>query len=217
MFEETLSKNAKNTLALLGRSGIFKNAYLAGGTALALQIRHRISVDFDFFTQKKFNENIFIQRLVRLPVKFQTERTDWGTILGFVNEIKFSLFFYDYPFLAKPNKFLGINISNIKDIAPMKLAAISDRGTKRDFIDLYFILAVEKFFTLRHVLDLYDKKFKVLHQNKLHIFKSLVYFEDAERDNLPKMIKAVDWRQVKEFFKKEANKIIKENMDIDRN
>lgn len=214
MFEEALSKNAKNTLALLGKAGILKDAYLAGGTALALQIGHRISVDFVFFTQKKFDEKIFIQRLVKLPVKFRTERTDWGTILGFINETKFSLFFYDYPLLAKPQKFLGINICNIKDIAPMKLAAISDRCAKRDFIDLYFISAVEKFFTLCQILDLYDKKFKVLHQNKLHILKSLVYFEDAESDMSPKMIKNVVWRQIKEFFKKEVNKITEEKINI---
>jgi len=213
MFEETLQKNAKNTLALLGDSDILRDAYLAGGTALALQIGHRISVDFDFFTRKKFNEKIFIQRLVKLPIKFQTERTDWGTILGFADETKFSLFFYDYPLLAKPHNFLGINICDIKDIAPMKLAAISDRGTKRDFIDLYFILAVEKLFTLVEALDLYDKKFKVLHQNKLHILKSLVYFEDAELDAFPKMIKKVDWKQIKVFFEKEVNKIIKEKIE----
>lgn len=212
MFEQTLPRNAKNALVILGKSGILSNAYLAGGTALALQIGHRTSVDFDFFTQKKFDEKIFIQKMVKLPVKFQTERTDWGTILGFVNETKFSLFFYDYPLLAKLQKFLSINICDIKDIAPMKLAAISDRGAKRDFIDLYFIAAIEKIFTLRQILDLYDKKFKILRQNKLHILKSLVYFEDAERDMVPKMIKAANWRQVKEFFEEEVNKITKENI-----
>lgn len=121
-----------------------KDAYLAGRTALALQIGHRVSVDFDFFTRKEFNEKIFIQRLVKLPVKFQAERTERGTILGFTDRTKFSLFYYDYPLLAKPREFLNINICDIRDIAPMKLAAISDRGTKRDFIDLYFIIVVEK-------------------------------------------------------------------------
>ncbi len=207
MFEEALSKNAKNTLAALGKSNILKDACLAGGTALALQIGHRISVDFDFFTRKEFDEKILIQRLVKLPIKFQLERTEWGTILGYVNKTKFSLFYYDYPLLAKLRKFLNINVCDIRDIASMKIAAISDRGTKRDFIDLYFIIVVEKAFTLQQILALYDKKFKVLHQNKLHILKSLVYFEDAERDITPQMIKTVSWQQVKEFFEKEAKKI----------
>lgn len=77
MFEEILPKSAKNSLAILGESGLLKDAYLAGGTALALQIGHRISVDFDFFTSKEFDEKIFIQKIIRLPINFQLERTDW--------------------------------------------------------------------------------------------------------------------------------------------
>lgn len=209
MFEEVLPKNAKNSLALLGKSGILKDAYLAGGTALALQIGHRISVDLDFFTRRGFDEKIFIQKFTRLPLNFQLERMDWRTILGYVNKTRFSLFFYEYPLLAKPHKFLGINVCDIKDIAPMKMAAISDRGTKRDFIDLYFIIAIEKILTLQQIFNLYDRKFKVLHQNKLHILKSLVYFNDADVEKIPKMIKDVDWQEVKKFFEKETKKFLK--------
>lgn len=208
MFEETLPKNAKNSLAILAKSGILKDAYLAGGTALALQIGHRISVDFDFFTRKEFDEKIFVQRMRRLPLDFELERTDWKTILGYINKTRFSLFFYEYPLLAKPHKFLGINICDIKDIAPMKIAAISDRGTKRDFIDLYFIIAAEKLFTLRQILDLYDRKFKILRQNKLHILKSLVYFDDADQNIAPKMLKNADWQEIKNFFNKEVKKFL---------
>lgn len=208
MFEETLPKNAKNSLAILTKSGILKDAYLAGGTALALQIGHRISVDFDFFTRKEFDEKIFVQRMRRLPLDFELERTDWKTILGYINKTRFSLFFYEYPLLAKPHKFLGINICDIKDIAPMKIAAISDRGTKRDFIDLYFIIAAEKLFTLRQILDLYDRKFKILRQNKLHILKSLVYFDDADQNIAPKMLKNADWQEIKNFFNKEVKKFL---------
>lgn len=208
MFEETLPKNAKNSLAILTKSGILKDAYLAGGTALALQIGHRISVDFDFFTRKEFDEKIFVQRMGRLPLGFELERTDWRTILGYINKTRFSLFFYEYPLLAKPHKFLGINICDIKDIAPMKIAAISDRGTKRDFIDLYFIIAAEKLFTLRQILDLYDRRFKILRQNKLHILKSLVYFDDADQNIAPKMLKNADWQEIKNFFNKEVKKFL---------
>src|SRR3989338_6892877 len=151
MFEEVLPKGSKKTLALLGKSGLLKEAYLAGGTALALRIGHRISVDFDFFIGAKFNEQQLARRLAALPVNFELERLDWGTILGYLNKVKFSLFFYDYKLLAKPQNFLSIKIADIKDIAPMKLLAISDRGTKRDFIDLYFIIAVEKLLSLEEI------------------------------------------------------------------
>lgn len=204
MFEKVLPKKAKQSLALLGRSGLLKDAYLAGGTALALQIGHRISVDFDFFIPEKFNEKILIQRLQKQLPDFRTESTAWGTILGYINTTRFSLFFYEYPVLFATHKFLDINIADIKDIAPMKIASIADRGTKRDFIDLYFIIAIKKILNLEECFKLYDKKFRVLQQNKLHVFKSLVYFEDAEKDKMPKMIKEIDWGTIKKFFEKET-------------
>jgi len=209
MFEEVLSKDAKKSLGLLGQSGLLNSSYLAGGTALALQLGHRYSYDFDFFTPKKFDERILIQRIIELFPDFNLERKDWETILGYFGETRFSLFFYKYPLLFKSHKFLDINVADIKDIAVMKIAAIADRGTKRDFIDLYFIFNEAKIITLEESLKLYDKKFKTLSQNKIHIFKSLVYFEDADREKSPKMIKLVSWPKVKEFFINEQKELAK--------
>jgi len=112
--------------------------------------------------------------------------------------------------LFKKMNFSGINIADPRDIAAMKIAALSDRGTKRDFVDLYFIFAEEKIITLPETLKLYDKKFKTLRQNKIHIIKSLSYFEDAEKDEMPKMIKPVNWKKVKEYFITEQKKIANE-------
>ena len=214
MFEEVLSKNAKQSLALLSKSKILKSAYLAGGTALALQLGHRYSYDLDFFSPQKFDEEILIRRITEVLPNFSLERKSWGTVLGYLRKTRFSLFFYDYPLLFKPNQLLGIDIANIKDIVPMKIAAIADRGTKRDFIDLYFIFAKTKILTLREALALYDKKFKALKQNKIHILKSLVYFEDAEKDKLPQMMQRVSWLSVKKFFISEQQKITKEILNI---
>lgn len=213
MFEEVISKNAKQSLAILSESGILKSSYLAGGTALALQLGHRYSYDFDFFTQQKFDEEILVQRIAKGLPNFSLERKSWGTILGYLGETRFSLFFYNYPLLFKTHQFSGIDIANIKDIASMKIAAIADHGTKRDFIDLYFIFAKAKILTLKEALALYDKKFKTLRQNKIHILKSLVYFEDAEKDKLPQMIKPVKWFSVKKFFISEQHKIAKEILE----
>jgi len=206
MFEQVLSKNAKKSLATLGESGLLRDAYLAGGTALALQIGHRISVDLDFFTSKEFNGNIFVRKLKKLIPDFQLERMAAGTVLGNINKIRFSFFFYDYLLLFKKHNLSGIKIADIKDIAPMKIAAISDRGTKRDFIDLYFIIKMEKILSLDEILRLYDKKFGLLKQNKIHILKSLCYFDDAEQEPMPKMLKDVSWKEVKKFFEEEIKK-----------
>ena len=206
MFEQVLSKNAKKSLATLGESGLLRDAYLAGGTALALQIGHRISVDLDFFTSKEFNGNIFARKLKKIIPDFQLERMAAGTVLGNINKIRFSFFFYDYLLLFKKHNLSGIKIADIKDIAPMKIAAISDRGTKRDFIDLYFIIKMEKVLSLDEILRLYDKKFGLLKQNKIHILKSLCYFDDAEQEPMPKMLKDVSWKEVKKFFEEEIKK-----------
>lgn len=209
MFEEVLSKDAKKSLALLGKSKILKDAYLAGGTALCLQFGHRFSYDFDFFTQKEFDAEILVQRIKKLLPDFQLERTAWRTILGYIGRTRFSLFFYDYPLLFGTHEYFKINIVDVKDIAPMKIAAISDRGTKRDFIDLFFIINIKKISTFEGILKLYDRKFKLLRQNKFHILKSLYYFEDADKDEMPEMIEKVKWLEVKKFFKEETIKLTK--------
>lgn len=209
MFEKVLSKKAKESLAILGESQLLKDAYLAGGTALCLQFGHRYSYDFDFFTWKDFDSKILIQRIKNLLPDFKLERKAWGTILGYIGKTRFSLFFCDYPLLFGPHQFFKIETADVKDIAPMKLSAISDRGRKRDFIDLYFIIKIRKTLTLEEIFKLYDKKFKLLKENKFHILKSLSYFEDADKDEMPKMIEKVKWSEVKKFFKAETERISK--------
>ena len=203
MFEEAISKQTAENLVLLGKSKILGSAYLAGGTALALQIGHRISYDLDFFTDQKFKAQIFLKEMSRFKL-YQHERVGWGTILGRLGNVKFSLFYYPYPLLRKPISFKNISIADIADISAMKIAAISERGTKRDFVDLYFILQK---ITLNEVFNFYDRKYQKLSSNSVHIKKSLVYFEDAEKDPTPKMIIPVSWGKVKTFFKKEIKNI----------
>jgi len=203
MFENTISKKTRENLGLLGKSKILGDAYLAGGTALALQIGHRISYDLDFFTDKKFKAQVFLKKISQIKA-YHHERVEWGTISGRLGDVKFSLFYYPYPLLEKPIKFKNIKIAKIVDIAAMKIAAISERGTKRDFIDLYFILQKTSF---REALNFYDRKYKKLSSNLIHIKKSLVYFEGTEKDPMPKLITPVPWKNIKNFFKKEIKKI----------
>ncbi len=209
MFEKVLPKNAKESLASLEKTKFFKKAYLAGGTAIALQLGHRVSKDFDFFTKEKFNSRRLTGELKKQLPNFQLEKIAWGTIMGYIGKIRFTLFYYNYPLLFKPKNYLGINIADFKDIMAMKIASICDRGWKRDFIDLYFPLR-NQIITLEECLNLYDQKFKKLQQNKLHILKSLIYFEDAEKEKMPKMLIPTDWNDVKNFFIKEVKKISKD-------
>ena len=99
-----------------------------------------------------------------------------------------------------------LDFADIKDIAVMKINAISQRGKKRDFVDLYFILN-ENILTLKKIFNLYDKKHKLLKQNLFILIKSLAYFDNAEQDEIPEMIKPVNWSQVKKYFIEEQRKI----------
>ncbi len=206
MFEQVISKKAKDNLALLGRSKILKDAYLAGGTGVALQLGHRISADFDFFATRDFIPKIFSSKLSKLGL-FIEEQADKGTVSGKFEGIRFSLFVYNYPLLFAPLKYQLVNVADIRDIAAMKIDAIATRGLKRDFIDLYFIC--KSGYGLVEILNFYNKKYKALASNLIHIQKSLVFFDDAESDEMPMMIKPVKWEDMKKYFEREVKKLAK--------
>lgn len=204
MFEDALVEGAKDTLAILGNSGILESAYLAGGTAAALQLGHRISVDFDFFTTREFVPKIFSSEISKLGL-FDEEQADKGTVTGVFEGIKFSLFIYKYPPKYPLLKYLSVDLADIRDIAAMKIDAVATRGAKRDFVDLYFICRAG--YGLAEVLDIYDKKYGKLASNLVHIQKSLVFFNDAEHEKMPKMLKEVEWAEIKRYFEKEVKKL----------
>ncbi|MFH0764496.1 MAG: nucleotidyl transferase AbiEii/AbiGii toxin family protein [Candidatus Omnitrophota bacterium] len=204
MFEQVLPGNTKKILALLEKSEIIQKAYLAGGTALALQLGHRVSYDLDFFTRQKFNEEALLPEIEKIS-DFQLEKIAWRTIRGDFAGVRFSIFYYRYPLLYPAKKFRMANIADVSDIAAMKIAAIASRGTKRDFVDLYFIC--KQAVSLKDAIELYDKKYKNLAAAKVHIMKSLVYFNDAEPENMPRMLKACQWKEVKVFFESGIRKI----------
>lgn len=208
MFEEVLPKNAKESLAILGKSRLLREIYLAGGTALALQLGHRHSYDLDFFTPKPFQAKSMAQKIVKLLPKFRIERTAWRTIYGRIGTDKFTMFYYEYPLLFPPKKFMDVALADARDIAAMKVAAVADRGTKRDFIDLYFLFRQEGI-TLAQALQWYGKKYKLLRSNFVHIMKSLSYFIDADADEMPAMLKPVRWPEVKKFFERETQHAVK--------
>lgn len=208
MFRAVLSKNAHDALVLLGKTKILpEKTFLAGGTALALQIGHRRSEDFDFFTPTSFKSEDLMTKLNKIGNFVLTEKQFKDTLLGLFNGVKFSIFLYPYPLIDKPIDYLGIKLTSLKDIAAMKLAAIMDRGTKRDFIDLYFL--TKNNISLDEMFVFYDEKFKALESNLYSLLKSLTYFDDAEKSDMPEMLKKVSWKEVKEFLKKEVVRVTK--------
>lgn len=204
MFPTTLSVDAQNTLALLGKSDFLKATYLAGGSCLALQLGHRKSIDFDFFTNKTF-ELVEIKTSLAKIGSYEGEYETPRTLVGKFNQVKFSLFYYPYELIDETIVYLGIQLASCKDIAAMKLVAITDRGTKKDYVDLYFL--AKKCFSIEEMFGFYDKKYHNFEINKMTLLKSLQYFEDADESEIPEMVEKIDWEEVKKFFRKETSRL----------
>ena len=211
MFTKALLPDTIRALKLVSQIDIVKKSYLARGTALALHMGHRISVDLDFFTQEIFDEKTLSGGLKQLP-QYKEEGTAWRTVWGKVGKTKFSLFYYEYTLIKKTDTFEGIQILQKEDIAAMKIHAIEDRGTKRDFVDLYFLA---KEFPMEQMLRFYDQKYGTLKDHLYIILRSLNYFTDAEKeDTNPKMLVPVSWEEVKKFFQVECIKLAQNKLKI---
>lgn len=167
--------------------------YLSGGTGLSLQLGHRESEDLDFFTKQLFSPQQLEQAIVTFGQLSQTELAE-GTLNTFIEGVKVQFLHYPYPLLEPLIDWNGIKISSILDIACTKLQTISMRGSKKDFVDLYFLLDQ---YTLVALLEAVKRKYISSNYNQAHIIKSLVYFDDAETQPMPRMHKDVDWESVK--------------------
>lgn len=208
MFAGTLSDTAKTALAVLGESGLVDEGYLAGGSALALQLGHRYSFDFDFFSPTLFDPIKLSKNLKGIGLFRQTVAKGIS-LIGEFEGVKFSYFQYDYPLVTSTHQFLNVAVADIKDIAAMKLAALMDRGTKRDFVDIY-ALTVHGM-SIQDMFASYDRKYKILETNRWSLVKSLSYFDDAEKDDMPRMLDtSITWERVKTFLAAESMRLAKE-------
>jgi|SRR3989338_592490 len=186
--------------------------YLAGGTALALQAGHRSSVDLDFFTEREdFDERALEHDLLRTDT-WRTDSSERGTLYGVFNKAKVS--FIAYPFFhpsAITKTFGMIDLLSPDDIAVMKIIAVSQRGRKRDFIDLYWYCT--HLGTLEEILDRLPTQYPQEH-NFSHLLKSLNFFNDAEHDPMPQINFKVTWTEVKSYFLKEVPLLTRRLLDL---
>lgn len=169
--------------------------YLAGGTALALQLGHRISVDLDFFISTPFPEERYERLLIENGcVIISSEK---NTIHAVNTTARLSLINYPYPCIAPFVSFRGINLASIQDIACMKTVAISQRSEKKDFYDMYELL---KHVGVSELKQLFLSKYSSSRINCYHILKSFFFFEEAEQQPDPVSLNGTTWQQVKQFF-----------------
>lgn len=200
---DAVPRGIRTALVFLSRqSWLERSWYLAGGSALALQTGHRRSFDLDFFSKKKnFDNDDFLQAFKRVKA-WRITMNRKNTIYGELFKTKIS--FIAYPFFVPKQPFLrygSVRLLAPPDIAVMKIIAISQRGRKRDFFDLYWCSHHVK--PLEDIVRRLKVQYPALAHDYHHILKALVYFQDAEGDPEPVVHFDADWRRVKRFFTRE--------------
>jgi len=172
----------------------FSKLRLVGGTSLALQIGHRKSVDIDLFGHIDADEFTIAEQLMKVGQTTRLQKSK-NINIYLINKIKVDIVNYPYKWLEEAVIEDGLVLADKQDIAAMKLSAITGRGSKKDFIDLFFLL---KEFPLEKLLSLYTGKYP--DGSKFLVLKCLSYFIDADENEMPIMINPIHWDHVKELI-----------------
>lgn len=194
---------ARAAADLAARSAL-SGFYLAGGTGLALYLGHRRSIDLDLFSESDFGSADLRDRLRNLEGLRKLE-TAPGTVHLELHDVKVSFLHYPYPLLFPARQFEVLGVADPRDIACMKLEAVANRGSRRDFIDLY---QAAQTYGLRDIVEWFGTKYAAVSYNRVHLFKALTYFRDAEEQPLPDMLVPLGWDEVRTFFVREAPRLI---------
>jgi hypothetical protein len=184
----------------------FPEYYLTGGTALALQIGHRISLDFDLFSKKDIPPNLLrkVRRVFQGSyVKVIISHSEQLSVE--INKTKIDFVKYSFPLMLKTIKFKGLKIAQIPDIALMKAFTLSHRGEMKDYVDLYFILK-KKYLTLKDIEKMSEKKYGDKFNFRLFL-EQLTYLEDVEEKKINFLQEKVTKKDIQKFFEKEIRKI----------
>jgi len=198
---ETIEPKTLGLLKEIQTNSHFAGARLVGGTALALQIGHRKSIDLDFFGHMTCRAYELEQCLSQFGITQLLTRSKLIETYK-VNGIKVDFVEYTYPWLKDVLEYDNLKLALVEDIAAMKLAAITNRGTKKDFVDLFFLL---DYFSIDQMFELYTRKYS--DALVLPVLKSLTWFEDADDEPMPIMLKPCDWNNVKKTIIKAVSKL----------
>lgn len=190
-----LTAQQKRTLLALAPWTTSHGFYLAGGTALALYLGHRESVDLDWFRNDPIADPgslvADVQKLVKHPLVVSSSSK--GTVVGQIEGVKVSFFHLPFRLLGPLQEWSGSRLASFQDLAAMKLLAAAQRGTRRDFIDLHALLRT--YAPLPKLIEHFVAKYP--DGSVPHLLRSLTYFKDADGEPSPQMITRTSWEQVK--------------------
>ena len=207
MHLEVLPPQARRLCRKLVRLPALRSFYLAGGTGLALHLGHRRSEDLDFFSRRPFRPPTLAEALKAVTTPEHLSLGE-GSVECWLSGFKVQWLYYRYRLLKKLHETELGSLADPVDIALMKLTAVSQRGSKRDFIDLACFLRTYPQFPLHELLPLLSQKYGRI--NRGHYLRALVYFRDAEGEPMPRMRWPLCWKEVKDHLRQGVAELLGE-------
>ncbi|MCC6501097.1 MAG: nucleotidyl transferase AbiEii/AbiGii toxin family protein [Anaerolineales bacterium] len=188
------------------KSKIAGEFYLAGGTALALQLGHRLSVDLDFFSPTQSDIPALANVLQHALKGFSPTLSDtsWGNLVFLANDVRIGFYGYGYALIRPLLQTGDLRLASMEDIALMKMDALLARASRKDFHDLY---AICRRISLRELLDLAPEKYPDVRDFEVQVVKHMTYFDRAETETPVRLLKPVEWTTVKEWFRTQAKNL----------
>lgn len=186
-------------------------AFLAGGTALALQIAHRYSFDFDLFLERQVERKDFLRLKRNFNIKMVKINTDKQLTVLTKNDIGITLVHYEHKPLLKKVNTSSLFLYSTKDIAADKAFTIGQRAAWRDYVDLFFLLK-QGYIQLNELIKLAERKFKIEFNRQLFL-EQLVYFDDLEITKVAFVKEEYSAAQIQEFLKREVLRYTKAELN----
>ncbi len=214
-YEKATTPACRQGLDYLRQQAFIGDFYLAGGTALALQIGHRISTDLDWFSTEQrllALERENIRQTLNSSGQFEVVSEQDGVLFTRLFGTDVSFIHQHHPLLEPTVEYRGVRLASPTDIGLMKLAAINSRGTRRDFVDLYCLREV---IALERLLELAAVKYADRPSFLPVAVRALAYFEDAERQPMPRLLAPLEWTDVRVYCEKAARQLARRLSGLD--
>ena len=202
---KVLTPSTQAAFRLINELELIKDFYLAGGTGLALHLGHRFSVDLDFFSDHPNAVGPDQRSALRAVLDDPTLEITYDKDSTFVvvwRGVGVSFFRLNlYPLVQPTFLVNNVHLASVEEIGAMKLAAIINRGTRKDMVDLYFILQQA---SLESIFRVAATKYAKVRSFPVSALRALSYFDDAESLPMPQMIDKASWSKMKNFLEKKA-------------
>jgi len=206
LYKETVDDTTLELIKKLQKAEYLQDFLLVGGTALALQLGHRKSVDIDLFSNFNFDTQQILEQISH-DFQFKVFYTAANTLRGSINNIQVDILAHRYQYVGEKVIIENISQISLQDISAMKLNAISTSSQRvKDFIDIYYLL---KIFKMNEIINFYKQKY--IQENEINILKSLVYFDDVDLSDWPLMVKEpkLKWNDIKKNITKKVTDFVK--------